>query len=158
VLLHAPKNGFFYVLDRRTGELLSAKNFVPVSWASHIELPSGRPAVNSAARYGTDPVLVTPGPGGAHNWFPMAFNPRTRLAYLPIYEHWFVYALDPGFIPRKFRSNGGWGGFTGEALQKRVALQKEADRKEKAWLLAWDPVKQEARGRSHCRVMVTEAC
>jgi len=144
VLMHAPKNGFFYVLDRRTGKLLSAKNFVPVSWASHIDLETGRPVMNAAARYGVDPVLVTPGPGGGHNWFPMAYNPDTRLAYFPAYEHWFVYALDPDFVPKKFRSNGGWGGYTGEALKKRMALQKEGDAKENARLVAWDPAKQEA--------------
>ena len=147
VILHAPKNGFFYVLDRRTGELLSANNFVPTNWASHIDLATGRPVVDPAAHYGSDPVLVTPGPGGGHNWFPMAFNPRTQLAYFPAYEHWLVYALDPNFQPRKFRSNSGWGGYTGETLKKRMALQKEGNQREKAWLLAWDPVKQKAAWR-----------
>ena len=56
--------------------------------------------MNPEAHYGTDPVLVAPGPGGAHNWFPMAFNPETGLAYFPQYEHWFVYALDPNFKPQ----------------------------------------------------------
>ena len=144
VLMHAPKNGFFYVLDRATGELLSANNYVPVNWASRIDIKSGKPQINPEARYGTDPVLLTPGPGGGHNWFPMAFNPATGLAYFPAYESWFVYATDPNFEPKKFRSNGGWGGYTGAALQKRLALQKEAEPREKAWLVAWDPVRQEA--------------
>src|SRR5690606_36484323 len=78
VLLHAPKNGFFYVIDRATGELISAEEFVPVTWASHIDLETGRPVENPMARFGTDPVLVAPGPGGGHNWFPMAFNPRSE--------------------------------------------------------------------------------
>jgi quinohemoprotein ethanol dehydrogenase len=147
VILHAPKNGFFYVLDRRTGKLLSARNFVPVNWASHIDLKTGRPAINPAVRYGEDPVLVSPGPGGAHNWFPMAFNPGTGLAYFPAYEHWFVYARDPSFTPKMFRSNGGWGGYTGEALKKRIALQKEGNAREKTYLLAWDPVKQQEAWR-----------
>jgi len=147
VLMHAPKNGFFYVLDRRTGELLSANNFVPVSWASHIDLKTGRPVVNPDAHYGTEPVLVTPGPGGGHNWFPMAYSPLTKLAYFPAYESSFVFALDPNFVPKKFRSNGGWGGYSGEALKKRQELQKTADANEKAWLLAWDPVKQQAAWR-----------
>lgn len=147
VLLHAPKNGFFYVIDRRTGELLSANNFVPTNWATHVDVKTGRPVVNPAAHYGTDPVLITPGPGGGHNWFPMAFNPQTGLAYFPAYEHWLVYALDPDFQPKKFRSNSGWGGYTGEVLKKRMALQKEGDAREKAFLLAWDPVKQQAAWR-----------
>jgi quinohemoprotein ethanol dehydrogenase len=147
VLMHAPKNGFFYVIDRATGKLISANNYVPVNWASSIDLVTGRPNVNPAAHYGTDPVLVTPGPGGGHNWFPMAFSPDTNLAYFPAYEHWFVYALDPDFVAKPFRSNGGWGGYTGAALQKRLQLQAEGNAKEKAWLVAWDPIKQEERWR-----------
>ncbi|MDR2214639.1 MAG: PQQ-dependent dehydrogenase, methanol/ethanol family [Nevskiaceae bacterium] len=147
VLLHAPKNGFFYVIDRATGELISANNYVPVNWASSIDIATGKPNVNPEAHYGIDPVLVTPGPGGGHNWFPMAYSPDTQLAYFPAYEHWFVYALDPDFVPKPFRSNGGWGGYTGEALKKRMELQKVADEREKAWLMAWDPVKQQERWR-----------
>jgi quinohemoprotein ethanol dehydrogenase len=143
VLLHAPKNGFFYVIDRDSGKLLSAKNFAPVNWATHIDLETGRPVLNPQMQYGFDPVLVTPGPGGAHNWFPMAYSPDTKLAYLPAYEHWFVYAAAETFEPKKFRSNGGWGGYTGEKLKKRMELQKIGDPREKAWLLAWDPVKQQ---------------
>lgn len=143
VLLHAPKNGFFYVLDRATGELISAENFVPVNWATHIDLETGRPVENPEARYGTEPVLVTPGPGGGHNWFPMAFNPITGLAYFPAYEHWMVFARDETFTPVKFRSNGGWGGYSGEALAKRMELQAIAAERERAWLTAWDPVRQE---------------
>jgi quinohemoprotein ethanol dehydrogenase len=144
VLLHAPKNGFFYVLDRATGKLLSANNFVPVNWATHVDIASGRPAMNPEMQYGEEPVLVTPGPGGGHNWFPMAYSPDTKLAYFPAYEHWFVYAAAPTFEPKKFRSNGGWGGYTGEKLKKRMELQKLGDPRENAFLLAWDPVKQRA--------------
>ena len=144
VLLHAPKDGFFYVLDRKTGQLISAKNYVPVNWAKGIDPKTGKPIINPAARYGLDPTLVTPGPGGGHNWFPMAYSPRTKLAYFPSYEAWLVYALDPNFKPQPFRSNSGWGGYTGDALKKRIELQKEGDAKEKAWLTAWDPVKQKA--------------
>ena len=147
VLLHAPKDGYFYVLDRRTGEFLSANNYVPVSWSRGIDPKTGVPEVDSAARYGTDPVLITPGPGGGHNWFPMAFSPKTGLAYFPAFEQWFVYARAPGFEPKAFRSNSGWGGYSGAALEKRKALQKEADPREKAWLVAWDPVRQQEAWR-----------
>ena len=144
VLMQAPKDGFFYVLDRQTGELLSANNFVPVNWASKIDLKTGRPEINPAARYGLEPVLLTPGPGGGHNWFPMAYNPTTRLAYFPAFEQWFAFARAPEFTAQKFRSNSGWGGFSGEMLKKRMALQKEGDPRENAFLLAWDPVRQAA--------------
>jgi quinohemoprotein ethanol dehydrogenase len=101
--------------------------------------------MNPEAHYGIDPVLVAPGPGGGHNWFPMAFNPQTGLAYFPQYEHWFVYALDPNFKPQPFRSNGGWGGYSGDALKKRLELQKIVEQRENTALVAWDPVKQEVR-------------
>ncbi len=143
VIMQAPKNGFFYVLDRKTGEFISAKPIAPVNWATGFE-KDGRPIINPETRYGTDPVLVMPGPGGAHNWFPMAYSPRTKLAYLPLYESGMVYAVDPNFKPKPFRSNAGWGGYTGEAAKKRAALMKQAAEMDKAFLLAWDPVAQKA--------------
>jgi len=144
VIMQAPKNGFFYVIDRETGELISAAPHVKVNWG-HVDPATGHMVVNETARYGTDPVLVYPGPGGAHNWFPMAFSPRTGLAYFPAYQSGLAYALDPDFVPQPFRSNAGWGGYTGAALQHRIALMAEAAADEKAWLTAWDPVAQTAR-------------
>jgi quinohemoprotein ethanol dehydrogenase len=144
VVMQAPKNGFFYVLDAASGKGISAKPHVKVNWASGIDPASGRPIMNEAAHYGVDPVLVYPGPGGAHNWFPMAYSPRTRLAYLPTYQSGMVYALDPAWQAKPFRSNSGWGGYSGDALKKRMALMEQASRDEKAWLTAWDPVAQKA--------------
>jgi quinohemoprotein ethanol dehydrogenase len=143
VLMQAPKNGFFYVLDRETGEFISAAAHVEQNWNEGFD-KKGRPITRETVRYGFDPVLVAPGPGGAHNWFPMAYSPRTKLAYFPAYQSAFVYALQPGWKPQPLRSNSGWGGFTGEALQKRLALQAEGNKIEKAWLTAWDPVRQKA--------------
>jgi quinohemoprotein ethanol dehydrogenase len=143
VILHAPKNGFFYVLDRATGEFLSANNFVPVSWATGFEPGTGRPIENPDARFGLEPSLVMPGPGGGHNWFPMAFNPETKLAYFPVYAHSYIYARAESFTPAPFRSNHGWGGYSGAALQQRMALQRSAP-PEQPGLIAWDPVRQEA--------------
>lgn len=143
VLLHAPKTGFFHVIDRETGELISAENFVAANWATHFDLATGRPAITETARYGLLPSLITPGPGGGHNWFPMAFSPDTGLAYFPFYEHWYVHARAETFTPVPFRSNHGWGGYSGEALQRRLELQAEAPA-ERAGLVAWDPVRQQA--------------
>jgi quinohemoprotein ethanol dehydrogenase len=144
VVMQAPKNGFYYVIDRKTGAFISAETIAPVNWATGIDPGTGRPNINPATHYGTDPVLVMPGPGGAHNWFPMAFSPRTGLAYLPLYESGMVYAIDPDFVPKPFRSNPGWGGYTGAALAKRNELMKQVVAMDKAYLLAWDPVKQKA--------------
>ena len=75
--MQAPKNGFFYVLDRVTGELLSADKFAPVTWASHVDLKTGRPVETEVANYSREMQLIVPAPLGAHNWHPMAFNPKT---------------------------------------------------------------------------------
>jgi quinohemoprotein ethanol dehydrogenase len=141
VLMQAPKNGFFYVLDRQTGEFISAGAHVFQNWNAGFEA-NGRPITSEQVRYGFDPKLVAPGPGGAHNWFPMAYSPRTKLAYFPAYQSAFVYALQPNWQPQPFRSNSGWGGYTGEVGQQRAALMEEANKVEKAWLTAYDPVAQ----------------
>ena len=99
VLMHASKDGFFYVLDRRTGELISAKPFVPVTWAKGIDLKTGRPIENPNVRYDKTgkPVDIKPAPFGGHNWQPMAFNPQTGLVYIPAQEMDFAYALDTSY-------------------------------------------------------------
>ena len=142
VIMQAPKDGFFYVLDRKTGKLIGAKPYVKINWTLGLD-KNGRPIPNPAARYSEEPALVYPGPGGAHNWFPMAYSPRTKLAYFPAYQSGFVYAREPNWKPQPFRSNSGWGGYSGEALKKRMALQKQGDADEKAMLVAYDPVKQQ---------------
>ena len=87
VIMQAPKNGFFYVLDRRTGEFLSGTPYVEMNWATGVD-EHGRPIVNPEARYGITgkPALVTPGPLGGHNWHPMSFSPVTGLVYIPAIE------------------------------------------------------------------------
>ncbi|MDE2979177.1 MAG: PQQ-binding-like beta-propeller repeat protein, partial [Acidobacteriota bacterium] len=97
VLMQAPKNGFFYVLDRRTGELISAEEFVTVTWASHVDLASGRPVELAGARYTDRTVGVAPGPMGGHNWHPMAFSPDTGLVYIPAMEMSHFYVPEPNY-------------------------------------------------------------
>jgi quinohemoprotein ethanol dehydrogenase len=93
VLMQASKNGFFYVIDRATGKLLSAEKFGKVTWASRIDLKTGRPVETDSARYPNGvPRLVYPGPAGAHNIFAMSFNPVTGLAYIPEQDFPMVYA------------------------------------------------------------------
>jgi quinohemoprotein ethanol dehydrogenase len=83
VLMHAPKNGFFYVIDRSDGRLISAEPFSPTTWATHIDLQTGRPVEVPAARYEDGEAIVAPGPLGAHSWHAMSYNPQTGLAYIP---------------------------------------------------------------------------
>jgi quinohemoprotein ethanol dehydrogenase len=98
VVMQANKNGFFYVIDRVTGEFISAKPFAKVTWAKGLD-DKGRPMVNNDALYSaTEGVQVTPGPGGAHNWPPMSFNPTTGLVYFPGASGAnFNYQVDPAF-------------------------------------------------------------
>lgn len=91
VLMQAPKNGFFYVLDRVTGELLSAKNYVATTWATHVDLATGRPV--AVEHYGTDPAVVLPSPAGGHNWQPMAFNPDENLVFIPTRDLGGLFAI-----------------------------------------------------------------
>ncbi len=93
VIMQASKNGFFYVLDRQTGQFLSAKPFVDqVTWASGIDPKSGRPIESPAAYDRLNAVLISPAPGGAHNWYPMAFDPATGLVYVPARQGSFALA------------------------------------------------------------------
>jgi quinohemoprotein ethanol dehydrogenase len=142
VIMQAPKDGFFYVLDRKTGELLSARNFVPNNWASHVDLKTGRPAINPASFLGLKPHLMTPTWMAAHSWNPMSFSPITGLAYFPAQEQWTVVSRvrdeDFKFVP--FRSNTGYSYSSYPELRKK--LQAQADSREKGYLLAWDPARQ----------------
>jgi quinohemoprotein ethanol dehydrogenase len=135
VLMQAPKNGFFYVLDRATGELISAEPFVPVNWASHVDMETGRPVEMPEARYEEAPFLMTPGILGGHNWHPMSYNPETGLVYIPARVHWFRYAHDEDFELRE-----------GE-LAVGVAMTGEPVPPATGHLLAWDPVAQQERWR-----------
>ncbi len=85
-LMHAPKNGFFYVIDRANGKLLSAEKIGKVDWAESIDLKTGRPIERKGARYEDGQELVWPSPFGIHNWHAMSFNPNTGLAYIPVME------------------------------------------------------------------------
>lgn len=86
VVMQAPKAGFFYILDRATGELLSADPYVPVNWATHVDLATGRPVMNPAVDYTEGPVFVLPSGMGGHAWNPMAWNPDNKLVYIPAIE------------------------------------------------------------------------
>src|SRR5690606_3535965 len=97
VLMQAPKNGFFYVLDRLTGELLSAEPITRITWTSGIDMRTGRPIETPQARYADAMTEILPGPAGTHNWQPMAYSPITRLVYIPLVESSYVYLRDPAF-------------------------------------------------------------
>jgi PQQ-dependent dehydrogenase (methanol/ethanol family) len=140
VIMQASKNGFFYVLDRKTGQFISAKPFInTVTWATGVDPKTGRPIESPTAYAGKDPVLVSPDKDGGHNWFPMAFHPATRLVYFPAKEGTsFVLVPDAAwkFDPR--RDNLGLDrSYEGPLLAKSQSSPPPTGR-----LIAWNPVEQ----------------
>jgi quinohemoprotein ethanol dehydrogenase len=145
VIMQASKNGFFYVLDRQTGQFISAKPFVDrVTWASGIDARTGRPMESPTAYEGLQAVLVSPAPGGAHNWYPMAFDPSTGLVYIPARQGSFaVHAPDKGWISNTTNWNRGEdASYRGPLLAKYKAAPPMT-----GVLVAWDPVQQRAAWR-----------
>lgn len=147
VILHAPKNGFFFVIDRTNGKFISAKNFVEVNWATGYD-KNGRPIEVAAARQNEKPGDSIPGPFGAHNWHSMSFNPQTGLAYLPAQNIPLTLMDDKAW---KFNENKparphaalGWN--TAMFINAEPPKSKPMGR-----LVAWDPVAQkEAWGVEH---------
>ncbi|MFC4312666.1 PQQ-dependent dehydrogenase, methanol/ethanol family [Steroidobacter flavus] len=146
VLLQAPKNGFFYVIDRESGKLLSARNFVPVTWATGIDLETGRPQEVPESRYENTTFVAQPGGAGAHNWHPMAFSPATGLAYIPAQELPMAYRDDPAFSAHPKTLNTGIDfSLLGapDDLAQRAAIATML----KGRLIAWDPVAQKEAWR-----------
>ena len=143
VIMQAPKNGFFYVLDRATGELLSAKPFATINWASGVDMKTGRPIETPEARYGETgrPFMSQPGPGGAHSWQPMSYSPRTRLVYLPVMDMPFPYIPDAKFARRSLAWNTGVD-FNAGSLPQDEAIKAQIKDSLKGHLAAWDPVAQ----------------
>jgi quinohemoprotein ethanol dehydrogenase len=86
VIMQASKNGFFYVLDRKTGKLLSAKNYTYVNWASHVDMKTGRPVLSAAADWYASPKNVYPSWAGGHTWNPMSYSAQTHLVYIPVID------------------------------------------------------------------------
>jgi quinohemoprotein ethanol dehydrogenase len=140
VLMQAPKNGFFYVLDRATGELISAAPYTEVTWAKGIDMTTGRPIETPEARY-AKVEMIKPGPFGGHNWQPMSFNPGTGLVYIPALDASFGYADDPTFKPVP----GGWN--LGVDLAMAAGAPGTVAKPPVGFLLAWDPIAQKERWR-----------
>jgi PQQ-dependent dehydrogenase (methanol/ethanol family) len=152
VLMQAPKNAFFYVLDRQTGELLSADKYAAASWASHVDMTTGRPVERIEAHWSKDSAMVVPGPGGAHNWHPMSFNPLTGLVYIPTREFAFLYTPDPNFalLPHTFNTGEDWAALSETFEGFEDALRFCAP----THITAWDPVTRRQAWRVEHRSQV----
>jgi len=139
VILQANKNGFFYVLDRQNGQMVSATPFVGVTWATGID-GAGRPIESAEARAEKDAAVVAPWTDGAHNWHPISFNPRTGLVYLSATDAAQAHAVDRAFVPDVHDQTIGR-----DARYKGPAFAAAAAAQTRGRLVAWDPVnKREA--------------
>ena len=144
VAIQAPKNGFFYVIDRTDGSFISAEAYVPVTWASHVDPETGRPVEVPEGQYLKESRTVRPGPLGGHNWQPMTYSQQTGLVYIPAIDLQFTYTHTDSFehIP------GWWNlglavGPQADDEPATVEENIEALRNVRGSLLAWDPVSQQ---------------
>jgi quinohemoprotein ethanol dehydrogenase len=138
--MQAPKNGFFYVLDRVTGKFISAEKYVTVTWAKGIDPQTGRPIENAEATdYSKGLKLIMPTPFGGHNWHPMSYSPQTGLVYLPTQDLAFPFLNDPNYQPSKRGFNLG---LLGIPDPEDAATVKQMVEGSVGYLLAWNPVTQ----------------
>ena len=142
VLMHAPKNGFFYVIDRATGKLISAQKFATVTWAKGIDLKTGKPIEDPNARYSNKMAVVYPQETGAHNWQPMTFDPQTGLVYIPAMDGAAIFVGQKNFSYKP----GGWNlgvdfAAVSEAVLKAIQSGKPPP-PAVGFIKAWDPVAQ----------------
>ena len=144
VLMQAPKNGFFYVIDRRDGKLISAEPYARVNWASHIDLETGRPVFTETANYRDQPQFTLPSMTGAHNWQPMAFNPEHQLVYIPVVEQGYEFVANPAFIGEGSVRTG----IAMDMLRVDPVMYSALHRAlYPGAIVAWDPVAQAERWR-----------
>jgi len=145
VALHAPKNGYFYILDAKTGQFLSGTPFVPQNWTTGIDPGTGRPQIAPAAQYEKtgQPFVASPGALGAHSWHPMSFSPKTGYVYIPVQSVPAGYLADPTWKPSAMGFQIGLdSGKT--AMPADKAARSAMAAMTTGALVAWDPVARKA--------------
>lgn len=148
VLLQAPKNGFFYVIDRSDGKVLRAHPFAAVTWATHVDLETGRPVENPEVDYSENGSWVLPGPLGAHNWQAMSIDIEAGLAYIPTQENAFFYAIQEDYKKTGVykRNPGRWNmGIEMSSLAQNILNNLESQPKPGGFLKAFDPLTGETK-------------
>ncbi len=144
VIMQAPKNGFFYVLDRKTGELLSAEKFAKATWATHVDMGTGRPVESKFADYQKNGgSYIWPSPYGAHNWQPMSFSAKTGLMYIPAQSIPAYFSAVEEVMYRVNRWNTGVDLNTNRDPKSWVAARASMDALIYGELVAWDPIKKQ---------------
>jgi len=149
VVMHVSKNGFFYVLDAKSGRVISAKNYVPTTWASGVDLKTGKPLVNPEARYDVTgkAVMMQPSAQGAHSWHPPSFNPDTGIAYFSGIDTGMMMKGATNFKPQLGAANVGLE-FPQPPTQDGPAAKNPPPREARSQLVAWDAVNQKEVWRS----------
>jgi PQQ-dependent dehydrogenase (methanol/ethanol family) len=147
VIMQAPKNGFFYVLDRATGEFISGKNYIPITWAKGLDA-KGRPIEDQKAAYRDSPKMVQPSPHGGHNWQPMAFNPQTKLVYIPVQltPQLFVFDKRREVKPGVWNTGLDFGAIS--VLTMKALASGQPLPPIEGYVLAWDPIGQKEAWRA----------
>lgn len=148
VLLQAPKNGFFYVIDRSDGKVLRAHPFAAVTWATHVDLETGRPVENPAVDYSENGSWVLPGPLGAHNWQAMSIDLEAGLAYIPTQENPFFYAIQEDYKKTGVykRNPGRWNmGIEMSSLAQNILNNLETMPNPGGYLKAFNPLTGETK-------------
>lgn len=139
VLMQAPKNGFFYVLDRESGELISADPYVYTNWAKEIDMATSRPIENEFARYPNMNAQISPNAGGGHNWQPMAYNSKTGLVYIPAREGGMFYGQPSNW--EYADDSRSWN--TGSDFNEKITIVEDSmSGRNFGKLIAWDPIQQ----------------
>ena len=147
VLMQAPKNGFFYVIDRGSGDLLRAHPFATITWATHVDMETGRPVENPEVDYSEKPQWILPGPIGAHNWQAMSVDVEAGLVYIPAQDNPLIYGMSQEWRETGvYKHNpGAWNlgiefGRISQLLIENAADQPAA----KGYLKAFDPLTGES--------------
>jgi quinohemoprotein ethanol dehydrogenase len=135
VLMQAPKNGFFYVIDRENGKVISTGKIGKATWADRIDPITGRPVEEKNIRYQNGEITIWPSPAGAHSWQSMSFSPKTGLVYIPTMQIGMHYAKHAG-------QKAAFGGVS-------MTIVKADPEDGKGALLAWDPVREKAVWKVH---------
>jgi mono/diheme cytochrome c family protein len=138
VIIQPSKNGFLYVLNAADGKLISADAFTEVTWATGVDLKTGRPIEAPGARYQTEPFNIGPGAPGGHTWHPNAYSPLTGLVYIPTWENYSAIA------PQKMPASGPPPLIAFGGQVDRATLKPHAKQADNGWLQAWDPVARKA--------------
>jgi quinohemoprotein ethanol dehydrogenase len=141
VLMQAPKNGFFYVLDRTSGKFISGDPFVYTNWAKKIDENTGRPIEEEGVHYETMNTDISPNFNGGHNWHPMAYNPKLNLVYIPARENASVYGHDPNwkYNEKGFGTGNGWNLAMDENHAVPTKMDTATNKFPRGMLIAWNP-------------------